>query len=162
MKLVDIFGDCVGMVGEKTPYKTMHGEDIHIGDIVKVSIFGGSETIIKPMMKDKVNGVDKYFVMGIEMACNDSKGTIEGALDRMEIVRPYTSLIVGEKIDNDYITVVDNPKEEKKEDKKETDLGAEIFLNILDKAIADLKDAGKDYHGLEVIKMLAVFAEGLK
>lgn len=144
----------LGAVGEKTNYRTVHGEDVHVGDIVKVEILGGELTVIEPMVKgDSIFGATKEFVMGIEIACDDTEGTVEGERI-LEIVRPYTSLEVGEKLGKCDVEVIkDTTKKEVKKDAGE-ELAKAVFFRILDKAITDLKDAGKDYHGLEFIKMM--------
>ena len=59
-------GERLGTVGEKTNYRTVHGEDIHVGDIVKAGIMGGLITVVEPMVKgDNGLGEEKAFVMGI-------------------------------------------------------------------------------------------------
>lgn len=152
-------GEHLGIVGEKTNYRTIHGEDVHVGDIVKVAILGDIE-VSEVMVKGKnFFGVEKAFVMGVEIACNDKEGTVEGE-KILEIVKPYTALEVGDELGECNVVVADDIKEEKKEAPVGEELAIEIFFGIIDKAIADLKDAGKDYHGLGFIKMM--LKEGLK
>lgn len=149
----------LGIVGEKTNYRTNHGEDVHVGDIVKVAILG--DIMVSEVMVKGKNcfGVEKAFVMGVEIACNDKEGTVEGE-KILEIVKPYTALEVGDELGTCNVVVVGDTKEEKKEVPATEDLGEKIFFGIIEKAISDLKDAGKDYHGLAFIKM--VLKEGIK
>lgn len=148
-----------GVVGERTNYRTIHGEDVHVGDLVKVELgeMYTTSSIVEPMVKEKgLFGEDKAFVMGIEFTCNDERGTIEGARI-LEIVKPYTALEVGEELGTCDITVHAEEKEEPTNNTSEgEEMAKELFTNILDKAIADLKVAGKDYHGLELIRTLSV------
>lgn len=140
-----------GTVGERTNYRTVHGEDVHIGDLVKVVILGDVE-VVEPMVKGSTlfEG-EKCFVMGVEIACDDTEGTVDGG-KILEIVKPYTALEVGDELGTCEVKVV--AEEEEKEAPAGDDLGQKIFFGIIDKAIADLKDAGKDYHGLDFIKMV--------
>lgn len=152
-------GEHLGTVGEKTNYRTVHGEDIHVGDIVKAGIMGGLITVVEPMVKgDNGLGEEKAFVMGIEMTCNDAEGTVEGA-KILEIVKPYTALELGEKLGRCDVVVSDKEIEKEKTTKDAgEELAYKIFFGIIDKAIKDLKEANKDYHGLEFIK--TVLTEG--
>lgn len=150
-------GEHYGVVGEKTNYRTIHGEDVHVGDIVKVDIMGGAITVIEPMVKsDDGVGNIKTFVMGIEIACNDAEGTVEGR-KILEIIKPYTALEVGEVLGKCSV-VVEGAVEEKAEAPADTDEGLELVKQILDKAIEDLKEVGKDYHGLVAIRVIAEMA----
>lgn len=150
-----------GTVGEKTNYKTVKGEDVHIGDIVKVEILGGAFTVVEPMVKgDDLLGNEKTFVMGVELACDDAEGTVEGR-QIVEIVKPYTSLKIGEELGKCNVMVVsDVATEDVTEEETELDACEELakvmFFGILDKAIADLREAGKDYHGLALIRKAVV------
>lgn len=148
-------GEILGTVGERTNYRTVHGEDVHIGDLVKVNIMGGVLTVIEPMVKgNTLFDGEKCFVMGIEIACDGTEGTVEG--DKiLEIVKPYTALEVGDELGECEVVVIAD-KEEEKEAPAGDDLGQKIFFGIIDKAISDLKDAGKDYHGLDFIKTMLI------
>lgn len=147
----------LGKVGEKTNYRTIHGEDVHIGDLVKVDFFDGMIKVVEPMVKAEKNcGEIKSFVMGIEVACDDNLGTVEGK-KILEIVKPYTALKVGEELGECGVTVEEDT-EEKEETPSNDDLGRKVFLGIMKRAIDDLKESNKDYHGLEFI--LTVLVEG--
>lgn len=156
-------GEHYGVVGEKTNYRTIHGEDVHVGDIVKVGILGGAFTVTEPMVKsDDGLGNIKAFVMGVEITCDDAEGTVEGR-KILEIVKPYTALEVGEKLGECDVEVVEGTVEEKTEAPAEIEDNSEaeakeMFIEILDKAIEDLRDAGKDYQGLVAIRVIAELA----
>lgn len=143
-------GEILGTVGERTNYRTVHGEDVHIGDLVKVVILG--DVVVEPMVKGSTLFEDeKCFVMGVEIACDDIEGTVEG--DKiLEIVKPYTALEVGDELGECEVVVVADKEE--KEVSAGYDLGEKVFFGIIDKATADLKDAGKDYRGLDFIKTI--------
>lgn len=145
-------GEVLGAVGERTNYRTVHGEDVHIGDLVKVNVMGGMVTVIEPMVKgNTLFDGEKCFVMGIEIACDGIEGTVEG--DKiLEIVKPYTALEVGDELGECEVVVVADKEE--KEAPAGDGLGQKIFFGIIDKATADLKDAGKDYRGLDFIKTI--------
>lgn len=110
-KLVSILGFDYGVVGEKTNYKDINGQPIHIGDIVKVEvdIEGRKVTVEEPMVKSNVADSlrEKSFIMGIESICNDSTGEIGGETLDIEVIKSYKDLEDDEfiSIDN-YIRVV--------------------------------------------------------
>lgn len=155
MKLI-LDGKDYGTVGEKTNYRTVHGEDVHVGDLVKTTCFNGRISVVEPVVKSQI-GYDKtkVFVMGVELMCDDVEGTIEGN-KILEIVKPYTALVPGDKVGKQNIEVVGEQEETEEETKEipDTDIAEVFVFNILDKAIEDLKDSGKDYHGLSFIKTL--------
>lgn len=151
MKLI-LEGKDYGTVGEKTNYRTVHGEDVHVGDLVKTTCFNGCISVVEPMVKSQI-GYDetKVFVMGVEMMCDDVAGTIEGN-KILEIVKPYTALMPGDKVGKQNIEVVGEQEETK--ELPGVDIAEVVMFSILDKAIKDLKDSDKDYHGLSFIKTL--------
>ena len=151
MKLI-LEGKDYGTVGEKTNYRTVHGEDVHVGDLVKITCFNGRISVVEPMVKSQI-GYDKtkVFVMGVEIMCDDVAGTIEGN-KILEIVKPYTALMPGDKVGKQNIEVVGEQEETK--ELPGVDIAEVFVFSILDKAIKDLKDSDKDYHGLSFIKTL--------
>ncbi len=206
MKLI-LDGKDYGTVGEKTNYRTVHGEDVHVGDLVKTTCFNGHISVVEPVVKSQIcYDKTKVFVMGVELMCDDVAGTIEGnkileivkpytALvpgDKvgkqnievvgeqeeteeetcddvagtiegnkiLEIVKPYTALVPGDKVGKQNIEVVGEQEETEEETEEETkelpgvDIAEVFVFGILDKAIKDLKDSDKDYHGLSFIKTL--------
>lgn len=155
MKLI-LDGKDYGTVGEKTNYRTVHGEDVHVGDLVKTTCFNGRISVVEPVVKSQIcYDKTKVFVMGVELMCDDVAGTIEGN-KILEIVKPYTALVPGDKVGKQNIEVVGEQEETEEETKELPGVDiAEVFVfGILDKAIKDLKDSDKDYHGLSFIKTL--------
>ena len=143
----------LGTVGEKTTYKTVNGEEVHVGDLVKVLLNNEGLSTVDTMVKGNTwrkNG--KYFIMGIEMACNDIDGTIKGR-KILEIVKPYTALKEGDELGLGDIKVVAD-KLEKKETAICDDFAKPMVMGILYRAIKDLKESGKDYFGLDFIRMM--------
>lgn len=141
----------LGTIGEKTAYKTIRGEELCVGDTVEVAIFGNVKNlvVVKTNVPEKK---DKTFLDGIEMWCNDETGEVKKAFI-LRIIKPHTSLQHGDIIGESNILVCAyEPLPLDEEISK--DLGIGIVNEILDKAIKDLKESGKDYLGLQTLKYL--------
>lgn len=143
-----------GTIGEKTAYKTILGEELCVGDTVEVIILGNVENLVV-VKTDVLRKKDKAFIAGIESWCNDETGEVQNATIS-RIIKPHTSLHHGDilGVHNEIRVCAYEQVEIPLNEKTAKDLGIGIANEILDKAIKDLKESGKDYLGLQTLKYL--------
>lgn len=95
-------GSDYGTVGEPTGYKDVYGKPLFVGDVVthfsKETQHDFGETVI-------VHRRNKFFVMGIEVDCNDKEWTIDSDWVIVK-VKDHSEMKRGDKLFHDWVKYV--------------------------------------------------------
>lgn len=127
LKFIDNY---IGKTGEKTNLQDINGDNLFVGDVVRV-ISNMGQNILSAVVKEN----DKFYVMGLK--CIDIKTTKDFKVYKE---KSYASMKVGEKIG--AIEYVDDAEKDIKNEEISPDKALKALIGIL--VIADILGIGKD------------------